>query len=98
MNSYSLSSQFNVDISSSNAFSFHLFKDDQCQYESSQNYSLSYISMTECKKKLIECNPSLSSEEIMFIKVDLPEPETPMIATISPATIVKSTFFRTVRV
>ncbi|CDL27974.1 hypothetical protein [Escherichia coli ISC7] len=30
----------------------------------------------------------------MFIKVDLPEPEAPMIATISPATIVKSTFFQ----
>ena len=33
----------------------------------------------------------------MFIKVDLPEPEAPMIATISPAAIVKSTFLRTVR-
>ncbi len=30
----------------------------------------------------------------MFIKVDLPEPEAPMIATISPAAIVKSTFFQ----
>ena len=50
---------------------FHLFKDDQCQFESSQNYSLSYINMTECKGKLIQSNPSLSSEEILFIKVDI---------------------------
>ena len=33
---------------------------------------------------------------MMFISVDLPEPEAPMIATSSPAAMVKSMSFNTV--
>ena len=71
INRYSASSMNNVDIIKTAAFTFHLFKSDECEYETSNNYSLSYVNFTDCKLKIIAANSSIANENILFIKVDL---------------------------
>ena len=71
INKYSSSSMNNVDIIKTVSFTFHLFKSDECEYETSNNYSLSYINFTECKLKIVAANSSIAMSDILFIKVDL---------------------------
>ena len=68
--SYNTKLEKNVNIYIASNMTFQLFKDDNCQYESSFANEISYINLTECKNSLMKKN-KLKSNEILFIKYDI---------------------------
>jgi len=59
-----------VDLYIGNNITLHIFKDDNCQYESSIRNGISYVNTTECKKTIMELN-NLNSNEVLFVKYDI---------------------------
>src|SRR5690606_970870 len=64
---------------------------------SRRNCASSSASSSDVARPEIRYSPSdgRSRQPRMFISVDLPEPDAPMIATISPRSMVRFTWFRT---
>ena len=67
---YGRTSEKKVDIYKTHNTTFQIFKDDNCQYESSMANQISYVNTTNCKKILME-KYGLKSNEILFVKYDI---------------------------
>ena len=68
--SYGTKSEKNVDIYKTHNTTFQIFKDDNCQFESSVRNGISYINTTDCKNTLMK-EHGLKSNEILFVKYDI---------------------------
>ena len=60
----------NVDILFGKNITLQIFKDDNCQYESSVKNGISYVNITDCKNILMN-EHSLNENEILFAKYDI---------------------------
>lgn len=70
-NSYPFSSNNNIDIMVNQNYTVHLFKNDECEFETSKNNSLSYINLTNCINKILDNDPSITREDILVSKIDV---------------------------
>ena len=72
ISNYFAGTNLHVDVISGEHYTLHVFKSDECQYETSIKHGLSYVNFTECELKLIEhYAPSINKGDIVFVKVDI---------------------------
>ena len=72
MSNYFAGTDMHVDVISGEHYTLHVFKSDQCQYETSIKHGLSYVNFTECELKLLEhYSPNIEKGDIVFVKVDI---------------------------
>ena len=67
---YNTSLTKNVDILPAHNMTMQIWKDDECELESSLKYDISFVNMSECRKILQE-KYSLKKNEILFVKFDI---------------------------
>ena len=67
---YNTSLTKHVDILPAHNMTMQLWKDDECELESSLKYHISFVNMSECRKILQE-KYTLQKNEILFVKFDI---------------------------